>query len=532
MAEEAHAGDGPARVGRMRGGRGGCGGLESAGGDLAFSALAFALALLPRLYVAIAWAREPVWDGHYYDFGARRIAAGLGYSDDLIVGGQAVWHPWCHYPVGYSGFLGLVYKLFGAGPHVATVANAVVGALLVVVVHRLAWYATTPARARVAALLAALSPGLILYAALVMTEPLAALGLVTAPWLLARDAARGRLVRGALLAGAALGLTALVRPQSLLCAPALALLAMRGPAGVASGGAAATASAGGAAATAAGGAAAITSGRAAAWKRGALAAALAAATALAVVAPWTIRNCRVMDGCALVSTNGGWNLAIGAFPRATGRFETLRAGDGCPIARGQVAQDRCWMAAGLQWIKNDPGRWLALIPKKLGFTFDHESFPIGYLGEADPAAWPEERRAAGRRVLTASHLGLLSAAALGVVAMPRRRPRRELVAQLLALAAVLGLIAWGVLGDGHAFWPLAVAIPLIAALPLPGRPANGGVVGYLAFAVASVALTHAVFFGEDRYHMVVTPALCILAACALRRGETAGAADRADAQEA
>src|SRR5690606_10133319 len=104
---------------------------------------------------------------------------------------------------GYSGFLGLVYKLFGTGPHVATIANAVVGALLVVAVHRLARYATTPARARVAALLTALSPGLIVYAALLMTEPLAAFGLVTAPWLLARDAARGRLARGAVLAGAA-----------------------------------------------------------------------------------------------------------------------------------------------------------------------------------------------------------------------------------------------------------------------------------------------------------------------------------------
>jgi hypothetical protein len=30
-------------------------------------------------------------------------------------------------------------------------------------------------------------------------------------------------------------------------------------------------------------------------------------------------------------------------------------------------------------------------------------------------------------------------------------------------------------------------------------------------------VTHAVFFGEDRYHMVVTPVLCILAAGAFRR---------------
>jgi hypothetical protein len=32
-----------------------------------------------------------------------------------------------------------------------------------------------------------------------------------------------------------------------------------------------------------------------------------------------------------------------------------------------------------------------------------------------------------------------------------------------------------------------------------------------------VCLTHAGFFGEDRYHVVIAPALCLLAAYALRR---------------
>ena len=81
------------------------------------------------------------------------------------------------------------------------------------------------------------------------------------------------------------------------------------------------------------------------------------------------------------------------------------------------------------------------------------------------------------------------------------------------------LAARWVIGPERALWPIAVAIPVLAVLPLPGAPRRGGAVGYLAFAVASVIVTHAVFFGEDRYHMVVTPALCILAACALRRPE-------------
>ena len=54
-----------------------------------------------------------------------------------------------------------------------------------------------------------------------------------------------------------------------------------------------------------------------------------------------------MDGCALVSTNAGWNLAIGAFPRATGRFETLKSSDGCREVTGQVQQDRCWLDYGI-----------------------------------------------------------------------------------------------------------------------------------------------------------------------------------------
>ncbi|MFT3768009.1 MAG: glycosyltransferase family 39 protein [Minicystis sp.] len=483
MAARTSAGEGAAAPERS--------GAKAPGRDLLFTAALFVLALYPRLYVAIAWAREPVWDGHYYDFGAKRIAAGLGYSDDVIVGGQTIWHPWCHYPVGYSGFLGLVYRIFGQGPHVATVANAVTGALLAAVVHRLARYATTSNRARLAGLLVALSPGLVVYSALLMTEPLAALGIVTAAWLFARDP---RPLRGALAAGVVMGLTALVRPQSLLCAPALALLAIPSIG---------------------------------TWKARLLAVlrptAMAILTSILVVAPWTLRNCRVMDGCAFVSTNAGWNLAIGAFPRATGRFETLRATDGCPVVTGQVQQDRCWMNEGLRWIRQSPGRWLGLVPAKLSFTFDHESFPMGYLGEANPTAWPEPRKAWWRDLLSGLHRALLGIAALGVIGWPLARGMRlrDRLIQGALIVIALVLAARGLWMDVHPAWPLAIFIPIVAALPLPGRPKNGGVIGYLAFAVASVVITHAVFFGEDRYHMVVTPALCLLAACALRKPRSA-----------
>jgi hypothetical protein len=70
--------------------------------DLAFTGALACVALLPRLLVALIFAHEPVWDGHYYHFGAERIASGLGYSEDVMMHGHLVWKPWTHYPVGYS----------------------------------------------------------------------------------------------------------------------------------------------------------------------------------------------------------------------------------------------------------------------------------------------------------------------------------------------------------------------------------------------------------------------------------------------
>jgi hypothetical protein len=159
-------------------------------------------------------------------------------------------------------------------------------------------------------------------------------------------------------------------------------------------------------------------------------------------------------------------------------------------------------------------------------TFDHESFPIGYLAEADPGAWPPELRERARQTLTLAHRALVLASVLGVIGWPVGRKarwpfRRPQSAWHLAQLGVLGayaLCAWQAISSPeHPFWPLVVAIPILLALPLPGRPRTGGVIGLSALAIVTVCLTHAVFFGEDRYHMVLTPLLCLLAACALRR---------------
>ena len=81
-------------------------------------------------------------------------------------------------------------------------------------------------------------------------------------------------------------------------------------------------------------------------------------------------------------------------------------------------------------------------------------------------------------------------------------------------------------GAGSATWPvriflaflcLAWMIPVIGLLRLPGAPPLNSALGYLFGLLAVTSLTHMVFFGDDRYHLAISPVFCILAAAALRR---------------
>ena len=446
--------------------------------DHVYTLVVALIALLPRLYVALAWSREPVWDGHYYHLGAERLAAGLGYSEDALVQGHVVWRPWIHYPVGYSFVLSLFYRLLGPTLLVAPVLNALFGAGVAAVVHRLGRHFTTPGRAKLAAALVALHPGLIAYSPLVMTEVLATLLLLSAGLSLL---AFPRSLRGYLIAGGLLGIATLVRPESLLALPLLLVFGGRP------------------------------------YGKTLLRVAAAAALAFVVILPWTYRNCQKLDGCALVSTNGGWNLAIGALT-PTGRFHTLLASDGCAVVSGQVQQDDCWRKVGEAKILANPARWLALIPKKLEQTYNHESYAVEYLHEADPSTWTEPRRVAAREFLTFFHRLLLVAAALGAVsALHWVKPPPWDDAVQIGLGVVIMMFAtFAAAREEHAFYWLPSLLPLVALLPLPGRPALGPAGRYLLGLLAATTLTHCLFFGEDRYHLVVTPVLCLFAAGALR----------------
>jgi hypothetical protein len=446
------------------------------------------IALIARIAVMLHAHAEPVWDGFYYDLGARRIAAGLGYSEDLVIAAadgteRVVWHAWAHYPVGYSGFLALFYKLFGTSTSVSAMANALTGAALVAVVHRLALRAFTPTRALVAALIVALHPGLVLYSGALMTEPLAA-ALILGAVLCALDRKPAWLIASGLL----LGLATLVRPNAILMAPFLGFFAMPRAIGKSLG-------------------------------RGVAIGALA----LATVFPWTYRNCRVMDECTLVSTNAGWNLVIGSAPGATGKFEFLV--DHTPVGGpkcdegGQVAQDRCWARYGVATIKRDFTRWLSLIPKKLHYTLDAEWFPINYLREARPDLISARAHIIWGKALTGMLHLLVVVAALAAVGIPRPTKTKPAVyaLQIALLVSLLALATRCLDPREPSVWPLGVAACVLPFLPLPGSPRRTPAELGAAAVILTTLITHAIFFGEDRYHLVATPAFALLAAGIGRR---------------
>lgn len=441
---------------------------------LLVAAVVFVVALAPRVWIALSVAHEPIWDGQYYHAGAQRIAAGLGYSDAS--------GPWSHYPVGYSGFLALFYWMLGPNPLVGAMAGALVGAATAVAVTALARHALSDVRSVAAGLLVAFHPGLILQAGLLMSEPLSALGLVLAPLVLLR--LRERFLIGALSAGAVMGLTVLVRPQSIVALPALGLVALE------------------------------VAGAASALRRGLFVVGVACCATVAVVAPWSARNCAVLDSCALVSTNGGWNAAIGASARATGRFEELVGRDGCGAIAGPAAMDRCWSERARAWIEADPGRWAGLVPRKLGYTFDRQTFAVGYLAQADPRGWSEGRARNAMIGVSVVQAILLALAALGAADAVMRGRLRWAARAACGALTVVAIVA-------GAAWPLALIVAGAGAAAL-GRP-GARVLGWVGWTVAAVVVVHAMFFGEDRYQVVVAPLVCLLACACFRGGDARGA---------
>lgn len=418
----------------------------------------------------VAWAAgiiPPAADGIYYDKLATRIASGQGYT--WLWPDGAVTYA-AHYPVGYPALIALGYVLFGVKPVVAFLLNSLLGTTAGVAAWSLVRRASSPRLALGAGLVVALHPALVAYTPALMTEGVTTALVIVGAALAARSATETRPGRWLVLTGLCMGIATLVRPQSLLLAPLFAGIAlMKTP------------------------------------RRAVIAASLVAVVTVAVCAPWTIRNCRKMDHCALVSVNGGWNLAIGT-QTTSGGWQEIAVPDACREVFQEAAKDECFGREAKKVIAADPGSWLARMPAKLRMTFDYFGAAPWYLHTANADRFPYRAKVALGAIETLVSRLLLAAALVTVLRLPKGRS--SIALRVRQAACVVGLGACVFVPGTVAYLALAVAIVALGWHELAQAPF---IVPTTAAVIFATAIVHAVFFGAGRYGIVVAPFVAALA---------------------
>jgi 4-amino-4-deoxy-L-arabinose transferase-like glycosyltransferase len=286
----------------------------------------FALFLVPRLAVALLDV-TPVSDALWYFARATDVSAGLGYSEGGV--------PTAYWPPGWPLTLAMLFTAFGPSMAVVKGFNLICAAIT-------AWLTLDLARrlfgselaGRAALLLVALYPNSIGYVPLALTEVFYTALLLGGCWLLIATQSAAGLVLGGLV----FGIAVLVKAQSLLVVPLIfAIVWLR------------------------------KGGRARALVYAGVRCVVVLCVAVAVMAPWTWRNFQVFGEVVPVSTNGGMTLLTGNNPSARGGYtedDPLVTTIPRTVAT-QLQVDREARARAEQWIKDNPTRFVALMPLKL-----------------------------------------------------------------------------------------------------------------------------------------------------------------------
>jgi 4-amino-4-deoxy-L-arabinose transferase-like glycosyltransferase len=265
-------------------------------------------------------------DSLWYHDRAVALASGQGYSQDGVF--TAFW------PVGWPGFLGLLYWVFGRSAFVGQITNLMLAAVTFLLALRLgsAIFADRIV-GRLTVLILTFYPNQIGYVPNLTSEVFYTALLLLAVFVIARDQRLTRLI----LCGILFGVATLTKAQTLLVPAALFagwwLLGRQRE-------------------------------RFISHVRKAAVAYLAMAV---VILPWTVRNYIVFGQFVLISTNGGATLLTGNNPSAQGDYT-----QDDPLVRRvpfgvvrQVEADRLATSLALSWIRDNPGAFAILIPEKV-----------------------------------------------------------------------------------------------------------------------------------------------------------------------
>ena len=407
--------------------------------ELRWLAAILVLAAALRIVWVLYAAREPqeFHDPLFYFFYGGQIAEGNGYR---LPDGA----PTAYYPIGYPAALGAVFALVRHTPIpdnlplAAGFFQVFLGVATAGLAYEVGRRLFSPAVGLLTALWLAVFPNLIYHTATYLTETLFNLLVMAALLVLVSTSWRDRRfsLRRLVLFGVLLGLSALVRPISLLFLPLLLIVW-------------------------------LVAGFGWRWTFG-YAGAVLAVTA-AVITPWAIRNAVVMKAPIVISANLGDNLCMGHYAGAPGHFalpDVCFAEEpyaGLEHREFEVRRNSDNIGKAVRFALENPRYEVGLIAKKARWVWnkDHDGlWAVESYGD-DPFIDPGLRTVLGR-VADVFFFVTIGLGGLGLVAFvrPPWEPRRLFF--LLALLA-LANVPLAFFGDTRFHVPALPLLTLSAA---------------------------------------------------------------------
>jgi hypothetical protein len=413
-----------------------------------FLASILVLAVLLRLGVTLYLgnevdAPELLTDQRSYHALGARLVSGHGFSF------ERGWYPFttaaaptAHWSFLYSLFVAGVYALTGAQPLAVRLVQAVLGGLLLPwMVYRLARALfSDPAAevgrlaatiALVAAFLAAIYAYFVLYAATLMTETFF---IIVVLWSLERGLALAGRLRNepvlrslwplGLALGTSLGLATVLRQSILPWVPVLFLYLL------------------------------WLGWRTEHLRITAVTLTLTGVILIAFVVPWTVRNYVVYDDFLLLNSNAGYAMYSAQHPMHGTNFREF---DAAPLPSGTLGRpepelDRELMREGIQFILDDPGRYLLLSLSRVRAFFEF---------------WPTPDTTLLHNVGRTASFGLLLPLLLYGLVLAVRRPgflkRNALLFLFAGFYTLLHLLTWAMV---RYRLPVDAALLPLAALAL------------------------------------------------------------------
>jgi 4-amino-4-deoxy-L-arabinose transferase-like glycosyltransferase len=366
----------------------------------------FAVALGVRLVFVLLYPQAPVGQGDdvIYDSIGQSIASGDGFLLAEVTPGGLSSVPQVRVGPVYPLFLGTVYLILGHSITAVRVVQAVLGALTVLLVFRIAALILDEHVARIAAAITALYPALILYTGVVLTETLFAFTLTGCVWL-AVEAVQRRSTWWWAAAGCALGVSVLLRTEAVVMAPLFLAALLRY----------------GAPETLIGGALALTT------------------AAALTVAPWTARNYYHYRELILVSAHGGPTLWISAVGWRDWHFDDPEYRSLIGAAANDRERSRILQRDALRKIQGDPAGYLRLCLRRV---FDlwigsHTTYFVGFDGSFGTYyGGGEVARVAVKAVMLALNTVVVLLGLLGIIAAFSGRVSNRAGAALCAIPVV------------------------------------------------------------------------------------------------